>query len=300
MLSLGTNPSDPPPATPAGGEPPAAPAAQPAGDPAQPPAAPATPSIIGENGEFAANWFRSVEGLEGEGGLLGRFKTPQDLAKSYSHLNKTKAMVPMQDSTPEQVAAFRQANNIPDEIRNYELALPEEGLPQGVEMPDGMLDSYKQAFIDNNIPVHVGQALLAKHLELTGGMAGDQMQMLEQQFAQDKQALQQEWGLQFDGNLEQASHACLNICREAGIDPKDVPYANDPVFAKMMFTLSKMVSESALSNGVQNPIGQAAGGAAEAGRIQTDPSHPDHEAYKTPDHPRHTEVVNRVAMMFNR
>lgn len=201
-------PAAPPaaPATPAAapGAPPATPAAPAAplvggGAPAAPPAAPAVPSAWGD--DWRDKIAESVKpGDKAFRTRLERFATPADITKSFLALEakqssgEVKQALPA-NATPEQVAAWRKDNGVPEKADDYKIELPNGVVPGEADKP--ILDAFKaHAHGKNWTPSQVNDALgfyfenQDKQQQQLAGLDAEQRQKTED-------SLRLEWGADF-------------------------------------------------------------------------------------------------------
>ena len=152
-----------------------------------------------------ANWR---DGFAGEDtkfkSELERFSTPADMGKAYREARATISsgnlkQAPDENATPEDLAAFRAANNIPAEATGYLDNLP-EGLVLG--------DDDKEIFADFAGAMHemnVEPAVMHKVIDWYNGFAEDQQdQMAEldnEHHQETEDALRTEWGTDYRANI---------------------------------------------------------------------------------------------------
>lgn len=276
---------NPPAETPAGGQvPPATPPAQ--GINQEPPA-----SILAEDGTFSPQWYAGNQDIAEFGKQLDKFATPAALAKSYATLERNRA-VPGLGADEHAIEAFRKANGIPGTPEAYDLKIPET-MPDGVEVSDEALGQYKQAFHELNLTPAQSQALMEKHIAMTGEQVAAMQGESYTQQKEAAEALQREWGNAYGANLEKAQVAFDNLCAKAGVNPDDVSFTSDPAFAKIMAQVANVTSESPVHGG--GGAVTHTGGKQEAHEIMTNSNHPDYSAFYDSQDPRHQEVFDRVA-----
>lgn len=224
-------PNDPTPQTPptAPVAPPPAPATPPQSTPTSPNAAapPATPEATPPAGappktladgdpadappaptDFPADWrTRMAGGDEKAQKILERFASPKAVADALVDVRtkiskgelKAPTKAPGDDATPEQIAEWRQANDIPEAPEKYDAALP-DGMVLG-EADKPMLESFQKAMHAANIPqAHFKAALgwwqaqqIANQEKLTLADAG------YRKGAED--TLREQWGPEYRVNV---------------------------------------------------------------------------------------------------
>lgn len=271
-----------------GGGTPAAPAS-PAPAPAAPAPAPGgAPSLLdpgnpGGNTPAAdgrPDWMPEKFWSEGKPNVEG-------LAKSYAGLEqllgqKANAVrIPTEQSTPEEVAAYRKALGVPEKVEDYQIK-PEQ-LPEGVEWNDDLAKPFAEIAHKHNIPPKAMSELVAKQAEIeaqrTGALAGQ----IEAKRNEGIAELKQTFGDSFDRKLVLAQRAA----QTAGVDP-NAPGFSDPAVVKGFVRLAEMISEDQLT-APGTPTGPA-GAQSRAKDIQTNPQNPLYAKYQDGD----PDTVNLV------
>lgn len=135
---------------------------------------------------------------------LERFDTPADMGKAYREARATISsgnlkQAPDENATPEDLAAFRAANNIPAEAKGYLDNLP-EGLVLG--------DDDKEIFEDFAGAMHemnVEPAVMHKVIDWYNGFAEDQQdyqaELDNEHHQETEEALRSEWGTDYRANI---------------------------------------------------------------------------------------------------
>lgn len=189
------------------------PAPAPAPEPSPAPAPAPTPDLLNDPGEppapgpaaFPDDWREQLAG-EDEAMLtqLKRTKSPADLAKRVMDLQATvsKGLKPMQltdDSTAEEVAAYREAAGIPPEVADYDVKFSENMTPD--EQDNLILDSFKQAAHDNSIPPAQAQHVLDWYEDAVEQSAQDRAEAAATYRNSTAENLRQEWGGEYKANM---------------------------------------------------------------------------------------------------
>lgn len=194
----GGDPAPKPTAAPAGNQ-------QPAGDP---PAAGDEPKPL-EN-TFPDNW-REQLATDDKGNVdekllknLKRFNSPKDLNVSYQALQQKVSSgeykKPLdKDATPEQVAAFRKENGIPEKPEGYLSELP-EGLVFG-ENDKAVLDPFLKDMHEKNVHPAAVQSALNAYQQARQAQT-EAIQARDVEIAKDTEdALRLKWGADYRGNM---------------------------------------------------------------------------------------------------
>jgi len=231
---------------------PAAPASTPAAAPAAP-AAPSAPVHFNPDGTLGENWFTALgDEFAPSAADLKKFGTVKDLAKSYLHFKRSGPAYPGEDSTPEDIARFRQLAHVPDQPEGYGLAKP-ENLPEGVDWDETTAGSIAQIAHKHHIPAPALQALVSKQLEIEGQRAAQAKAAQEQQLAANQQALMAELKGDYEASISKVRHLADTLAGAAGItDATEIQkLASEPAFVRMMLAVSNRITE----DGVRPPPG---------------------------------------------
>lgn len=155
-------------------------------------------------------------------GRLDRFKSPQDILKSYTALEaklssgKVKEDLP-DDATEEQVAEYRKANGIPETPDGYLEALP-DGLVIGDEDKDMVAAFAESAHKMNADPKFVASAI-NWYQETKEQQIAAQAEADRDFAAKAADTLRAEWGSEFRANLQ----AAKNFVEAAPVDDDGTP-----------------------------------------------------------------------------
>jgi hypothetical protein len=217
-----------------------APATEPAAEPAAEPAQP-TPT----EGDWPADWRQKYAGEDPK--LLKRLERYGSPKAALDALFAAQAKVAekgtrlKEGATPEEVAAWRAENGIPESPDKYELSLP-NGLVIGEADKEGVSEFLKQAHEANMSPAQVSQAV-SWYLD-------KQEQALAAQSARDEETrmaaedeLRSEYGPEYRRNIRIANEL-LDEAPEglkdkilASRGPDGVPLGNDPAMIRWLVGL---------------------------------------------------------------
>lgn len=153
---------------------------------------------------------------------LNRFKTPGDVWKSYTSLEKKLAegsamKAPGEDATPEDIAAYRQQVGIPDAPEGYL-----EKLPDGIVIGDDdkeMATSFLTAAHERNMPPEMANVALQWYYESQEKTSAAIAEMDKALEDQTQTALRDEWG----GEYRPTINAINNFLEAAPNDDNGVP-----------------------------------------------------------------------------
>lgn len=249
-------------------------------------AAPATPAPAETQ---PADWRAALPEDIRAAPSMAKFKDPAELAKSYLEAEKLigrkGVVVPGENATPEEVAAFRAALGVPDAPDGYGLAAP-EGLPDGVWNEDSAKAFAAKAH-ELGIPPAAAKGLaewFAKAQAEALGAAEPWQPVLEK-----------EWGAKFQDNLDLAQRAARQFGADEATLAKLASAAGDANVMRMFHRIGAALGED-------QPAGMATASAPMTGErareaalaIIGDKSSPYHQ----PLHPEHRATVQKVTRLF--
>lgn len=189
-------PADPAPA-------PVDPAPAPAPAPADPAPAPAAPAPVA--GDWPGDWREKIAGQDEKlAKRLARYASPNAVVEALVAAQaKISAGVkePLKaDATPEEVAAWRKDNGIPDDPTGYKLDLGEGRVIGELDKPlvDGFL---ARMHAQNASPTLVNEALAWYYSE-QDKFAEEQVKFDSENRSKAVAALKQEWGGDYDTNVQ--------------------------------------------------------------------------------------------------
>lgn len=214
------------------------------------------PSTQGTQGKQEATveapeWVKRLDGFDEKArGRLSRFKSEKDLAKSYleadSRLGRS-VIIPGQDATPDERAAFWKRLGRPEKQDEYEL--DEVYLPDGVTKIGGE-ESFRRVAIEAGLTKDQARVL---H-KFAAQTAIDGLTSLKQQAEMKRkeaaQVLRKEYGEEYDRNL-----ALLKKVRTRfGNDAFDrflntTGAGNDPDMIRFLVAIGKQMAEDTLEQG---------------------------------------------------
>lgn len=250
------------------------------------------PALLGEDGAFAPEWYSRFDDLQPHAATLAKFKRPEALAKSYAHLEKLKGYPDENDDA--RMQAFRSAVGLPENPDDFTIARPED-TPDEI-WDDQLAASLSRVAFDHGVPPRAMQALVARYAQEGRNFLQDYQRREEAALEAAEADLQQEWGREYEHNMQTVATFLQHMGDSAGIDVQHL--VENPAlranadFARLVFTMAQQGQEAPMRQGA------AADDKQEAQRIASDPSHPLHEAYMHANHPRHryaNEQYDRLA-----
>ena len=212
------------------------------------------------------------------------------LSKSYQGLEQllgkkaNSVPVPNEKSTPEEVAAYRKANGVPDSPEGYKLK-PEQ-MPEGVTWDDNVAKRAAELAHKHNIPAAAMGELMKFDMERAALMNQAAATMIEAQLESGREELQRVWGDKMPEKIELARRAAVT----AGVDPASQGFV-DPQVVKAIVNLAEKLSDDKLVAGDQTG---ASSTRSRAKDIMTNAANPLYSRYQDGD----AEVVDQVRRML--
>jgi hypothetical protein len=214
----------------------------------------------------------------------------ESMAKGFNGLEqllgkKAHAVVPpTEKSTPEEIAAYRQALGVPDSPEGYKLK-PEQ-LPEGVTWDDSVAKRAAELAHKHNVPAAAMQEFMKFDMERAALMNQAAANMIEEQLQQGRAELERVWGDKMPEKIELARRAAVT----AGVDPTSQGFV-DPQVVKAIVSLAEKLSDDKLVAGDQTGVSSTR---ARARDIMTNQANPLYTRYQEGD----SEVVDQVRRML--
>lgn len=245
------------------------------------------PSLIGADGKFTPEFAKLYPSL-------AKYTEPDAAFKGAANLqsmlgNQNRVPVPGPNSTPEEIALFREKTGVPADAKGYELKLPakldNKDVPADL-MPQASLDKWAERFHKAGIPKAVGNELLSEYLKEAMAAADGINNGMAQAHADAEAGLKKDWGVKYAANLQLAEKAAAAVGITKEVVAADPALANNPNFIRAMVRVGAMMGEdpAAGARGTQPSIQDPNTRIAELRGIM-DPtkgyksSNPQHSAY---------------------
>lgn len=223
-----------------------------------------TPEVVAPQ-TWSDDWRNQITGIpvsdsytadqQKELTIAGRFGAPTDVYKSmregqkFASSHKAPLEKPVEDSTPEQLEAYRKENGIPTEAKDYDLTF-DDGTVLGEDIKpqiDGYLTwAHENHLSSDEVKSNVQWYLndVQEHQEAMA-MANDQARV------DGLSTLKSEWGAEFQGNLnaiqslftsapEGTMDALMSAAGEDGLK-----FANNADNIKWLVSLAKQINPTA-------------------------------------------------------
>ncbi len=137
--------------------------------------------------------------------VVGRYRSADAFAKAFMAQRqklseRVEAKVPElpDDATPEQIAEYRQAVGIPDDVAEYGVDFA-EGFEVGEE-DSAALNNFKEFMHERNIPPQQAQAAVEWYQNLVETDRQEKNENADHVQGESSDALKAEWGREFDAN----------------------------------------------------------------------------------------------------
>lgn len=185
----------------------------------------------------------------------------------------------------EQMAEFRRMVGLPDSAELFQLTRPDDVAEH--EWNQDLANKLAQTAYQYGVPPQAMSALQDTMLQAYRDADVRLNEAKVQAEAETEQKLQQEWGVNYQRNMNRATATLRNLASDHGLDADallDNPAVGSDInVIKLLYAVSTMVDEAPLHQSQSF----SAGAADEAHRIESDPTHPLHEAYMKVNHPNH-------------
>jgi hypothetical protein len=234
---------------------------------------------VGVDGSFVEGFHTRPEFTEAKG--IERFKTVPDLAKAYRglevKLSQQGLRVPGEGASDEEVAAYRKAIGVPDDVKGYDFK-PKE-IPEGVTYDEKRAGEMAALFHKHGVPLKVAQELVEQQFQYEVANATKARTAYDNLIAEGMGKLKSEWGSAYGDNLAGIKRLVIAM----GADPEDSTLFNDPNVLRFVHGVTGMLSEDAIASmkGVVAKGGTYLTPSEEARAIMRDKNHPEYQDYRS-------------------
>ena len=254
--------------------------------------------LAGSDGTLTSDWLSRLnvsDEIKADKNLQGITDINQ-LAEQFSNAQKligkkTINKIPGQDATEEERQSFFRELGVPDNPEKYELNT--ESVPEGAELDENLLNNFKDTAHKLNMTPDQAQGLMDWFHQQTGQSLQEAQQQNEQQKQEAMQALKQEWGRDFDKNLQVANKLVDKYELSGILDQEKL--SNSPDLAKALNQIAKDMGEDQNINTPKGSGISAQDAKAKADEIMGDASHP----YWNGQHPSHEAAVQDMQKLMS-
>lgn len=237
-------------------------------------------SALDDKGAFKQGWVDTLPpDLKEYAGTLGKYPNAAELLRGHGNAQKLIGQrgapgvkVPGPDAKPEEVAAYRKAIGVPDDVAGYGLKKPDT-LPEGVEWNEEQVGKFASLAHELGLTPAQAQKLVAFDTERMGKMSAGGKAKLEAFVNGQRDELKKEWGEQYQNNVGKA----LKAAELLGLDPKDAEIGNSAKMIKALHSAAALIQEDKFV--ASNKVGLGLTGADQAEDIRRNPANPWHAAY---------------------
>lgn len=236
---------------------------------------------LNESGEFTEGWLdRLPEDFKDSKQILGQFKDINGALKTLINQQKLlgkKAeaiLVPKDDATPEEVAAFRAKIGVPENIDAY--PTKPKDLPQGMEWDEAQAKEFNAVAHEAGITPAQAEKLMAKYAAFEASKVQEAQMQQKAEFETARKTLAEAWGDKFETNKAVATRMAQSL----GLDP-NTKGLSDPAVVVALERAARMVSDDKIVSSDVAATMQA--GKARAMDIMTNPQNPLYTKYQKGD-----------------
>jgi hypothetical protein len=251
---------------------------------------------VDDQGNFVQDWNSHLPEDFGDfRNKLGRYRNPVELAKALHSANRElgkKGIQPLTpQSTPEEIAAYRKAMDVPDKPEDYLVDKPT--LPNDIPFDDGIAMQYMQVAHRHNI----SKAAMKELLEVNAKQAEIQVQVGQQRNTEirdeGRTQLRQLWGRDYDRRMALAERAVKFV----GGDVNDYGWRSPGAVRTIAALAAKLDEDQLVQAGGSLPQGVHSMKQAAIDIIQN-PNNKDYAAYHGKGRPPDNDVRARVRRML--
>ena len=176
--------------------------------------------------------------------------------------------------------------DVAPETEDGEEPTPEEETPYELELPDDFeaTEEFKALLTEQARESGLDGKAAGKYVS---GVISAMQEAEQQNIAASTQKLRDDWGKDFQTNMQAVKRFSGKIMAKSGLTPEDMAPLQSPKGYRLLHALMQATGEKPLVNGAKTtPLSNP----EKAHRILTEPSDPDFEAMHDTGHPRHREV----------
>lgn len=260
-----------------------------AGKPAETASPSPSSSWVNEKGEFGENWLdRLPADLQDSKQILGQFKDVEGALKtlvSQQRLLGKKAdavLIPKDDASPEEVAAFRAKLGVPDSVDKYATKIG--GLPEGLSLDEASVKQFNELAHKTGLTPAQAQEAVKFYASLEAQNAQNAELQAKTQYETSRKELAEAWGDKFEANKNVATRMAQTL----GLDPNSKGLS-DPKVVIALERAARLISDDKIVSSDSSATIQV--GKSKAMDIMTNTSNPMHAKYREGD-PSVTSLVS--------
>lgn len=247
----------------------------------------------GDSVVIPENWHQALPEDFRNDPSISKFKTVEDLAKSYTHIQKQvgKDKIPLPDkefATDDDWKGVFEKLGLPGDKDGYQLS----------DLPEGFTDDdaawLKEAALGANILPNQLSKFVKAYGERTSAQTKAMMDGYEQEIVNNKNELKKEYGAAYDSELERATGAAKYLFADEGVKMlENTGLSGNPHMVRALVKVADMMKDAKIVNpkggeGFEAMTPEKA--QTEVNKIMGDTEHP----YWKSDHPSHMDAVKKV------
>lgn len=207
-----------------------------------------------EGGDVPKFHAQFKDNLKGHPSLM-KFNDPNGLAEGYVELERRlgrSVEMPGDDATTEDWSRFYRRLGRPETQEGYEFDDVE--LPNGVSVPEQSLEEYRNTAHKLGLTKAQANELYKWHTESLGRTVGDVKRAVERQKSDAERTLREEWGGEYDQNMELATRALRQFADDDFVQfVKTTGLGNHPAMSKVFAKIGSAIGEGSSPRGDGGP-----------------------------------------------
>lgn len=197
---------------------------------------------------------------------LARYQSPTEVTKALieAQTKLSQRAEPLkvgETSTPEQIAEYRKANDVPDVPRDAANAAYADAyglkLPEGVDLPPEMLGAFAKSMNAKHVPKSVVQQVIGEYATIQKAMSGQIEKIATEKAREWQNGLRDQLGSkEYDGQLNAATKWLASEFKDNPTELQNILGAQLPGGGKLGDHpwLFKLVAEKAMGSGFTDRI----------------------------------------------
>jgi len=265
-------------------------------------------SALDDKGAFKQGWVDTLPpDLKDYASTLGKYPNVAELLRGHGNAQKLIGQKgaqgikpPGPDAKPEEIAAFRKALGVPDDVAGYDIKKP-ENLPEGVEWNDEDVNGFKKLAHDIGLTPAQAAKLVEYDTARMGAKAVKGKEGLDAFVAGQRDALTKEWGDGYDSKIQAAKLFAQEASDYLKVDLLKSGYANDATFIRLAEYAYQCSKDARKEDKfvASNKVGLGLTGADQAEDIRRNPANPWHAAYNGKEGKERQAQAQALMMRLN-
>lgn len=185
---------------------------------------------------------------------IDKYNSLEDMIKAHNHLGgelRNRVRYPDAGASEEEIAAYREAVGVPDTPQDY--VMPDVEDYEYTEMDEVELEQWAEWAYDNNIPQGAFMDLVRSRVEDKMATDREHQKILEAQQERAEHELREEWGNDYDANIEFAARAAHAYGGEEFVEALESIETDDGVLLGDMPEIVKFLSAIGRAAGEHDP-----------------------------------------------